>query len=149
MGQVVYLRERERNQSNRNVFLLVLIAEERKEHNVRQFLWISLVLRSLKQVPCALFSFFLLKIVIFFFLHVFSPFSSLLHFTPISVDFYFFSLPILSHSPLSSKQSCSEIARGIFFNVVEEKLSFFFSTSSTLFVIQVALKISSFGFEIW
>lgn len=126
MGQVVYLRERERNQSNRNVFLLVLIAEERKEHNVRQFLWISLVLRSLKQVPRALFSFFLLKIVIFFFLHVFSPFSSLLHFTPISVDFYFFSLPILSHSPLSSKQSCSEIARGIFFNVVEEKLSFFF-----------------------
>lgn len=58
VGQVVYLRERERNQSNRNVFLLVLIAKERKEHNVRQFLWISLVLRSLKKVPCALFSFF-------------------------------------------------------------------------------------------
>lgn len=71
------------------MFLLVLIAKERKEHNVRQFLWISLVLRSLRKVPCALFSFFL-KIVIFLFLHVFSPFSSLLHFTPISVDFYFF-----------------------------------------------------------
>lgn len=81
--------EKEKGISQIEMFLLVLIAKERKEHNVRQFLWISLVLRSLRKVPCALFSFFL-KIVIFLFLHVFSPFSSLLHFTPISVDFYFF-----------------------------------------------------------
>lgn len=50
--------EKEKGISQIEMFLLVLIAKERKEHNVRQFLWISLVLRSLKKVPCALFSFF-------------------------------------------------------------------------------------------
>lgn len=124
VGQVVYLRERERNQSNRNVFLLVLIAKERKEHNVRQFLWISLVLRSLKKVPCALFSFFSKNRNFPLFPYIFTFFFSASLY-PNFCWLLFFSLPILSHSPLSSKQSCSEIARGIFFNVVEEKLSFF------------------------
>lgn len=140
--------EKEKGISQIEMFLLVLIAKERKEHNVRQFLWISLVLRSLRKVPCALFSFFSknrnfpLSPCIFTFF-----FSAPLY--PNFCWLLFFSLHILSHSPLSSKQSCSEIARGIFFNVVEEKLSFFSSTSSTLFVIQVALKIFSFGFRIW
>lgn len=50
--------KKEKGISQIEMFLLVLIAKERKEHNVRQFLWISLVLRSLRKVPCALFSFF-------------------------------------------------------------------------------------------